>query len=891
MKFPWQRQDRQEELEKELQSHLQMAASDGIDRGESVERAQHAARREFGNVALVQQVTRDQWGWLWLEELLQDLRYGARMLRKNSGFTLVAVLTLALGIGANTAIFSVVNGVLLNPLPYPHPEQLVTLHESKPNFEFGSISYPNFRDWQRDNHTFSSVAISRGFAFSLTGIGEAEQVRGRFISSDFFSTVGVNPVLGRSFAPGEDEIGAAPIALISEGLWKRKFSSSPDILGKSVTLDGRGYTVVGVVPANFDLLLRSFQVAEIYVPIGQWNNPLLSKRGAGLGVHGIARLKPGVSIEQARADMREVTRNLAVAFPDDNKGVAATLLPLRQDMLGDVQPILLVLFAAVGFVLLIACVNVANLLLARSAGRTREFAIRTALGAGQGRVVRQLLTESILLALVGGTLGLALASWGTQAALKHLPADLPRAGAVGLDARVLIFTAAVSLLAGILFGLAPALKTRTPELHKTLKEGGRGASNARHGAQAVFVAAEMAMALVLLIGAGLMIRTMARLWTANPGFRPENVLTFSVSLPPSMMTARPDAIRAAVRELDAKIAATPGVQSMSETWGAVPLGSDDEQLFWLDGQPQPASQNEMSWTIDYIVEPGYLQTMGIPLQRGRFFTPQDNEHAPLVVVIDDIFARKYFGNQDPIGKRIILNNHRSVRVLDKSDGRAEIVGVVGHVNQWGLDSDDTQQLRAELYIPCMQMPDAFLSLVPNGISVMVRAANSTAGLLDSIRDTSRQMSSQQVIYRAQTMDEIISDSLGARRFSMILLGIFAAFALLLSSVGIYGVISYLVGQRTQEIGIRVALGARRWDILRLVLGHSVKMAVLGVFIGLAASLVLTRVMVKMLYGVSATDPVTFLAVAVILMSVALAACYIPARRAMRVDPIVALRYE
>ncbi len=756
MRFPWQHQDKQEELEQELQSHLQMAASDGIDRGESVERAQHAARREFGNVSLVQQVTRDQWGWRWLEEFLQDLRYGARMLRKNPGFTLVAVLTLALGIGANTAIFSVVNGVLLNPLPYPHPEQLVTLHESKPNFEFGSISYPNFRDWQRDNHTFSSVAISRGFAFSLTGIGEAEQVRGRFISSDFFSTVGVNPVLGRSFAPGEDEIGAAPIALISEGLWKRKFGSSQDVLGKNITLDGKGYTVVGVVPANFDLLLRSFQVAEIYVPIGQWNNPLLPKRGAGLGVHGIARLKPGVSIEQARADMSEVTRNLAVAFPDDNKGVAATLLPLRQDMLGNVQPILLVLFAAVGFVLLIACVNVANLLLARSAGRTREFAIRTALGAGQGRVVRQLLTESILLALVGGTLGLALASWGTQAALKHLPADLPRAGAVGLDARVLIFTAAVSLLAGILFGLAPALKTRTPELHKTLKEGGRGASNARHGAQAVFVAAEMAMALVLLIGAGLMIRTMARLWTANPGFRPQNVLTFSVSLPPSMMTARPDAIRAAVREVDAKIAATPGVQSMSETWGAVPLGSDDEQLFWLDGQPQPASQNEMSWTIDYIVEPGYLQTMGIPLQRGRFFTPQDNEHAPLVVVIDDVFARKYFGNQDPIGKRIILNNHRSVRVLDKSDGRAEIVGVVGHVNQWGLDSDDTQQLRAELYI---------------------------------------------------------------------------------------------------------------------------------------ASLVLTRVMVKMLYGVSATDPVTFLAVAVILMSVALAACYIPARRAMRVDPIVALRYE
>src|SRR6266849_3037262 len=520
MKFPWQRDRKQQELEQELQSHLRMAASDRTDRGESAERAQQAARREFGNVELVQQVTRDQWGWRWLDEFLQDLRYGARMLRKNPGFTVVAVLTLALGIGANSAIFSVVNGVLLNPLPYPHAEQLVTLHESKPNFEFGSISYPNFRDWQRDNHTFSSMAIARRFAFSLTGLGEAEQVHARFVSSDFFSTVGVNPVLGRDFAPGEDEIGAAPIALISAGFWNRKFGSSPDVLGKSLTLDGRNYTVVGVVPANFDLFLRRFQVAEIYVPIGQWNNPMLPKRGVGLGVHGIGRLKPGVSIEQARADMSEVSRNLAAAFPDDNKGVGASLIPLRQDMLGDVQPILLVLFAAVAFVLLIACVNVANLLLARSTGRSREFAIRTALGAGPGRILRQLLAESILLALAGGSLGLMLAAWGTQAALKHLPADLPRAAGIGLDARVLIFTADVSLLAGMLFGLAPALKTRAPELHKTLKEGGRGTSNTRHRTQSVFVVVEMAMTLVLLIGAGLMIRTMAHLWTVNSGFNP-----------------------------------------------------------------------------------------------------------------------------------------------------------------------------------------------------------------------------------------------------------------------------------------------------------------------------------------------------------------------------------
>lgn len=873
---------RQQQLEQELQSHLQMAARDRRERGESAESAQQGARREFGNVAMVEQVTREQWGWLWLEELLQDLRYGARMLRKNWGFTLVAVLTLALGIGANTAIFSVVNGVLLNPLPYPHPEQLVTLHQNKANFEFGSISYPNFRDWQRDNHTFSSMAISRGFAFSLTGVGEAEQLRGRFISSDFFSTVGVNPVLGRTFAPGEDELGAAPIALVSAGLWKRKFGSSPNILGRSITLDGRNYTIVGVVPANFDLFLRSSAVAEIYVPIGQWNNPLLPKRGAGLGVHGIGRLKPGVTIEQARADMAQVSRNLATAFPDDDKGVAASLLPLRQDMLGDVQPILLVLLAAVAFVLLIACVNVANLLLARSTGRTREFAIRTALGAGPGRILRQLLTESVLLALAGGALGLTLASWGTQAALKHLPADLPRAQNVGLDARVLIFTAVVSLLAGMLFGLAPALKTRNPELHKTLKEGGRGTSDSRHGAQSVFVVAEMAMALVLLVGAGLMIRTMAYLWNANPGFNPRNVLTFCLSLPPSMMTAKADAIRAAVREVDAKLGSIPGVQAVSQTWGALPLSGDDEQLFWMDTRPKPASQSEMSWTIDYVVEPGYLETMGIPLKRGRFLGPQDNERAPVVTVIDEVFARKYFGDQDPIGRGIVLDN---------AGRHAQIVGVVGHVNQWGLDSDDTHPLRAELYLSCMQMPDAFLSLVPNGLTLVVRASNTTAGLLDAIRSTSRKMSSQQVVYGAQTMDDIISDSVAARRFSMILLGIFAGIALLLSSVGIYGVISYLVGQRTQEIGIRVALGARRWDVLRLVLSDSVKMAVLGVVIGVAASLALTRLMSKMIYGVSATDPVTFFAVAILLTGVALAASYVPARRAMRVDPMVALRYE
>ena len=819
----------------------------------------------------------------------QDLRFALRQLRKSPGFSAIAVLTLALGIGANTSLFSVVNGVLLNPLPYANPEQLVTLHESKPNFQNGSISYPNFRDWRKENHTFSSIAIVRSYSFSFTGMGEAEQVRAKFISSDFFPLLGVNPVIGRTFAPGEDEIGAAPIALISEGFWKRKFGSSPNALGKVLALDGKDYTIVGVTPAAFDLFLRSAKITEVYVPIGQWNNPLLPERGAGLGIHGVGRLKPGVTIQQARADMDRVSQNLAAAFPGTDKGIAASLIPLRKDVLGDVQPVLLVLLGAVGFVLLIACVNVANLLLARSTGRAREFAIRAALGAGQGRLIRQLLTESILLALAGGGIGLLVAQWAMRAVLGVLPAELPRAAEIRIDTHVLIFTMGVSLLAGILFGLAPALKTSQPRLHETLKESGRGASGARHRAQSVFVVVEMAMALVLLIGAGLMTRSLAALWNVDPGFRPNNVLTFGLALPPSMMTANAATIRAYVRELDSKFAATPGVQAVSQSWGAVPMSSEDDQVFWIEGEPKPANETDMKWTLDYVVEPDYLDVMGIPLRRGRFFTAHDDEHSPLVAVVDDVFARKYFGDRDAVGKRIYLNRIN----LTGNGTLAQIVGVVGHVNQWGLDSDNTQALRAELYLPCLQMPDQYMENVPGGggTFLLVRFDGNMRSALDSLRRTNRQINSEQVIYSAQTMDDIIAGTLAARRFSMILFGVFAGLALLLSSVGIYGVISYLVGQRTREIGIRMALGARRMDVLRLVLGHGVKMALIGVAIGLVASLGLAQLMTKMLYGVSPADPLTFLGVGVILTIVALAACYIPARRAMRVDPMVALRYE
>jgi len=813
-----------------------------------------------------------------MHNLIQDLRYALRMLAKNPGFTAVAVLTLALGIGANTALFSIVNGVLLNPLPYPHPEQLVELRESKPNFATGSISYPNFLDWQKDNRTFASMALVRGNrSYILTGLGEAEQVDAVLVSTGFFEQLGVNPILGRTFAPGEDRIGAAPTVMITGGFWKRKFGAAPDVLGKILTLDGKGYTIIGVIPATFDLL-GSLRTREVYAPIGQWNNPLLNNRAAGLGIGAIGRLKPGITIEQARADMERVTQNLAAAYPETDKGIGAALIPLRKWLLGSVEPFLLVLFGAVGFVLLIACVNVANLLLARSTGRAHEFAIRAALGAGQGRIVRQLLTESTLLAAIGGGLGVLLAAGGTRAALGMLPTTLPRAAEIVVDGRVLLFAGAISLLAGICFGLVPALKTRKPDVHEALKEGGRGGSGTRHRAQSVLVAAEMALALVLLIGAGLMIRTLAALWNVNPGFEANKVLTFGFSLPPSMTSASPEAIRSALREVHDKFQSAPGVQAVAFSWGAAPLQGDDEWLFWIDGQPKPASENDMNWAIDYVVDYDYLRIMGIPLKSGRFFTPQDDEHAPRVAVVDEVLANQFFAGQNAIGKRLHLNSTGEI---------VEIVGVVGHVKQWGLDTDDKEALRAQMYTPFMQLPDKAMG---TGAGVVVRS-DQPAMVFESIRQANNQMSGEQVVFGAQTMDEVIASSLAQRRFSMILFGVFAGLALVLASIGIYGVVSYLAGRRTHEIGVRMALGAQGKDVLRLVLGGGAKMAAVGVGAGLIVSIGLTRLMANLLYGVSATDPLTFVGVAAILLFVALAACYVPARRAARVDPIVALRYE
>ena len=869
----WRRRALEAELEDELRFHREREIEKHLGAGRTRQEAVRLTALAFGGLDQVKESCRQARGVEPIENLLRDLAFGLRMLRGHPGFTAIAVLTLAVGIGANTALFSVIDGVLLKPLPYPHPEQLVRLHESKPNFAAGSISYPNFRDWQQANHTFSALAISRGTGFSLTGKGDPEVLSALAVSSDFLPLLGVKPILGRTFARGEDEIGAAPTVLVGEAFWRRKLGAAPDVMGRSLTLDGKAFTVLGVVPASFRLELKGLSAPDLYVPIGQWDNPLLPNRAAGLGLHGVGRLAPGVTLAQARADMERITRGLAAAYPEANKGIGATLVPLKDELVGDARPFLLLLLGAVGFVLLIACVNVANLLLARSTGRAGEFAVRAALGASQGRLVRQLLTESVLLAAAGGALGV-------------LPAALPRADEVRLDGRVLLFTLAVSLAAGVLFGLVPALRISRASWQRTLKEGGRGASGARHRAQNAFVVVEMATALVLLIGAGLMIRSLGNLWSVDPGFRPEQVLRASMALPPAMIKASPGAVRGAWRAVDVRLAGVPGCVSSSLSWGAEPLGSDDEMLFWIAGQPRPANENEMSWAIRYVVEPAYLQTLRVPLRRGRFFDAHDDERSVPVVVIDEVFAKQFFGGRDPLHQRIEFKPG----VYNFAD-RAEIVGVVGHVKQWGLDSDDRNSLRAQVYMPFMQLPDAAILLTARNAEVFVRFAPGAPAGVAGVRRALAGISGEHEVYRDQAMTDIVAESLAARRFSMILLGCFAVVALALASIGIYGVTSYLVGRKTHEIGVRIALGARRADVLGLVLREGVQAAVVGVAIGLLAAFGLTRLMTGLLYRVSATDPVTFAAVVLTLITVIVAACYLPASRAMTIDPTAALRRE
>jgi predicted permease len=892
----WRR--KQQELNDEIDSHLRMAAQERVARGENRACAEQSARRELGNATLIREATRDQLPWggfRWLETLLQDLRYAFRMLRKSPGFTAVAVITLALGIGANTAIFSVVKGVLLNPLPFPQADRLVHMYESKVNFEKGSITYPNFLDWQRESRSFTAMAGHRETNFTLTGTGEAERVPGEMISAGFFSILGMKPFAGRWFTPEEDKRGARPVALISEGFWERKLGSAPDAIGRTLNLDGTAYTIVGIVPSSLRLVMWNFRPADVYTPIGQWTYQFFWNRATAQGMDAIARLKPGVTLAQARAEMSEITGQLALEYPQANQGTGATIISLKEAVVQGVHSLLVLLLAAVGFVLLIACANVANLLLARSSTRTHEFAIRAALGAGRRRIVRQLLTESMLLALGGGISGVLLASWGTQAALKLAgtlnPGGMPRAAEVRLNGPVLLFTLAVTLFVGFLFGLAPALKTARPDTQNSLREGARGATRRVRGLRA-FVAAEIGMSLVLLIGAGLMIRSLMHLWDDNPGFDPNNVVTFYMSLDPTMQNATVPRIHAEFDRVVSTISSVPGVEAVSIMNGSLPMQGDSEDPFWIVGRPKPLTDNDKPWALWYEVDPNYLKAMGIPLLRGRFFTPADNENSRPVVIIDSTFAEKYFPGENPVGKTIV----------DDYVGPTEIVGVIGHVKHWGPGNAMNKKLQAEMYFPYAWVLSKFARRMAGGFGVVVRANGDLRAIVDSIRPALARMNTQQVMYGVQTMQEVVSNTFAPQRFFMILLAVFAALALLLASVGIYGVVSYLTGQRTHEIGVRLALGAQRIDVLRLVLSEGLRMACTGLGIGLVAAFVLTRLMAGMLYGatedrssllyrVSATDPLTFGIVLLVLAIAVLLACYIPARRAMRVDPMVALRHE
>jgi predicted permease len=811
-----------------------------------------------------------------ISALWQDIRYGFRMLRKNPGFTVIAVLALALGIGANTAIFSVVNATLLRPLPYKEADRLVMVWNREPEDEKAAIAPADFLDWRDRNTVFEQMAASRSWSFNLTQSGQPERILGAVANASLFPVLGVSAAIGRTFLPEEEMSGTGRVVVLSHGLWQRLFGSNPGVVGQKLVLNGESFTVVGVMPDGFQYP----QGAELWVPprhivpesptAGATSDATKVRDNHYLRV--IARLKPQATLNQAKAEMETITRQLEQQYPETNTGYGINLVPLREDLTGKIQPALVILFCAVGFVLLIACANVANLLLARATARRREIAIRTALGASRWRVVRQLLTESVLLSVMGGGLGLLVALWGIPSLLAISPLDIRRVKEIGIDGQALGFTLLVSLLTGIVFGLAPALQASNPDLNESLKESARGAAGGvgRSRLRGLLVVAEVALSLLLLVSAGLMIRSFLRLQEVSPGFNAERVLTAQLTL--SRPDYSEDRQRAALlKEVLARIEAQPGISSASAT-STIPLGGGEvSRSFTVGGQPLPVPGKEPG--AEYrAIGPHYFRTMGTPLLKGRDFTERDDAQSPGVIMINETMARRFWPNDDPVGQ--------SLTIIGIEKEPREIVGVVGDVHHFGLDA----RAEAEMYVPYLQRP------MP-GVTLMVQSASAPGDVTAAVRNAVREADKNLPVYNIKSMDEVLADSVSSRRFNMLLLGIFAGVALLLAAVGIYGVMAYSVTQRTHEIGIRMALGADRGDILKLVVGQGMILTLIGLFVGLAASLALTRLMASLLYGVTATDPLTFAGVSLLLAAVALLACYIPARRAMKVDPMVALRYE
>ena len=809
-----------------------------------------------------------------LADLWQDLRYGLRALLKNPGFTIVAVIALALGIGANSAIFSVVNAVLLRPLPFKNPQQLVMVWENAAHLGFpkNTPSPPNFLDWQRQNTVFTGMAAMSERSFNLTGVGEPERLDGRRVSANLFDLLGVPALLGRTFVPEDDRSGSR-VVLLSYSLWQRRFGSDPGIIGRAVTFNGQSYTVIGVMPRSMHLPAYGTWRDQVWVPIAFTNEETTERGNHFLEV--IARIRPGTTLKQAQAEMETIAARLSKEYPRYNMRIGANITPLHEELVGDIKPALFILLGAVGFVLLIACANVANLLLARAAVREKEIALRLALGASRSRLTRQFLTESVLLALLGGSFGLLLALAGIRVLKKFIPATISQTQTISIDGKVLLFTALIALLTGIVFGLAPAAHASHSNLNDSLKEGGRDSAAGRKGnrVRGLLVIAEVAVSFILLIGAGLLINSFLHLRNLDPGFRADHLLTMKVDL---SELKYPDGERRSVffDEVLRRIRVLPGVLSVAVA-GNLPLTyNGDSAGIAVEGIPDPPP-DQWPDVIYRAVGPGYFSTMGISLIRGRDFTDQDKADSKSVVVISEKTAQHYWPGQDPIGKRLKPGSTSS------DVPWREVIGVVKDVRQ----NDFIAQPKMQMYFTYRQLKD----LAANAL--IVRTNVEPMSLTTSVRNAIWAVDKDQPVADIDTMDHIVSEAIARQRFSMLLLGIFAALALVLAAVGIYGVMSYSVAQRTHEIGIRMALGARRTDVLRMTVRQGLRLVSVGMLLGLAAAVLLTRVLASLLFGISATDPITFIGISLVLFAVAILASYVPALRATKVDPIVALRVQ
>jgi putative ABC transport system permease protein len=792
------------------------------------------------------------------------------------------IVTLALGIGANTAIFSLLEGIVLAPLPYHEPDRLVVVALYNQTLKYPTnLSYPDFLDWQRSSRSFEQIATLKAQSYDLSSPGAPEHVDGKEVSANFFSTLGVKLALGRDLSPEEDRIGGPAAVVISNRLWQDRFSGSPAAVGKVITLDGVNYTIVGVLKPGF---VFGRQPADVYTAIGRGN--LLYREDRTVhDILCIARLRPEVTIGQARAEMNTVQDHIDQLNPSTERGLGAYLESLQQFLIGDIGATILLLLGAVGLLLLIACANVANLLLARSAARTREFSIRLALGASRLQIVRQLVTESVLLSLIGGVLGLAIAEWGVRTVLWAAPGSVPRMDNIGVNAAVLLFAAGISLAVGIVFGLLPALKSSKTDLQEGLKEGGRGVAGGHQRTQRALVVVQIALAVVLLTGGSLLFRTIHNLLEVNPGFDARHVITFQVGLSPQV-TNTPSKVRIAYQQLVESIRRIPGVEAADIT-ALVPMGQGaNEGPFWV-GANQPASMAEIPRAIWYPSGPDYLRTMGIPLLRGRFFALADNINSEPVVLVDSLLARTSFPGRDPVGQTLTVPHWGAARNVP-----VRIVGVVGHVEQYGLDGSVGE--KPQIYYSFYQLPDDAVPLFRAQVALAVRTPLDAVIVMPAVRSAVYKSGSDQPVYNIHAMQELVSGSMARQRFPMLLLVAFAALALVLAAVGTYGVISYSTTQREHEIGIHMALGAERRDVLRMVVQQGLRMALSGVAIGVAVVLVLARVLSRfsqLLYRVDATDPLTVMGVSLLLVGSALLACYIPARRAARLDPMIALRHE